>query len=242
MIILPAIDIKDGNCVRLFKGDFGTVEKVAENPLETALQFEKAGASYLHMVDLDGAKDGKMVNRDLFAEVAKNVTMRVELGGGIRSLDAVEYYLSCGINRVVLGSAAVKDPDFVKTAVKEYGERIVVGLDAKDGYVATEGWLDVSNVDYLTMAREMEKIGVKHIVFTDISKDGTLTGPNLAQLDALNREVSCHITASGGISNIGDIRALRKLGVWGAICGKSLYKGTLELTEAICEAAKGREE
>ena len=233
MIILPAIDIKDGNCVRLLKGDFGTVEKVAEDPFVTAKTFREAGAEYLHMVDLDGAKDAKMVNRDLFTEMAKETSLKIELGGGIRTLDAVEYYLSHGINRVILGSIAVKNPAFVKEAVKEYHGRIVVGIDAKDGMVATEGWLDTSDVDYLSLAKEMEQSGVKNIVFTDISKDGTLAGPNLEQLAAINQAVSCDITASGGISNLADIKALKKLGVWGTICGKSIYKGTLDLKDAI---------
>jgi phosphoribosylformimino-5-aminoimidazole carboxamide ribotide isomerase len=233
MIILPAIDIKDGNCVRLLKGDFGTVEKVAENPFDTASRFEKAGASYLHMVDLDGAKDAKMVNRDLFVELAKQTSLKIELGGGIRTMDAIEYYLSHGIERVILGSVAVKNPEFVEEAIKEYRERISVGIDAKDGLVATEGWLDTSNVSYLDLAQEMEKVGVKNIIFTDISKDGTLSGPNLEQLHAINQAVSCDITASGGIHNIDDIKALKKLGVWGIICGKSLYKGTLDLAEAL---------
>lgn len=237
MIILPAIDIKDGNCVRLFKGDFNTVEKVAEDPFMTAEGFKKAGAKYLHMVDLDGAKDAKMVNRDLFVEMAKSTDLKIELGGGIRTMEAIDYYLSHGIYRVILGSIAVKNPDFVKTAVKEYGERIVVGIDAKDEMVATEGWLDTSNVHYLELAKAMEQIGVQYIVFTDISKDGTLQGPNLAQLDAINQAVSCNIIASGGIHNLGDIEALRNLEMYGAICGKSIYKGTLDLAEAVRTAS-----
>lgn len=233
MIILPAIDIKDGSCVRLLKGDFGTVEKVAENPFDTAMGFYRAGAEYLHTVDLDGAKDGRTVNRDLFTELADYTKLKIELGGGIRSLDTVEYYLSHGIDRVILGSVAVKNPEFVKTAVREYGERIAVGIDAKNGMVATEGWLDTSNVNYIDLARAMEGVGVKYIIYTDISKDGTLAGPNLEQLDSINKAVSCNITASGGVSNISDIKALKKLNMYGAICGKSLYKGTLSLEEAI---------
>lgn len=233
MIILPAIDIKDGNCVRLFKGDFGTVEKVAENPFDAALKFKKAGAEFLHTVDLDGAKDGRAVNRDLFCELAKYTDLKIELGGGIRSLDMVEYYLSSGIERVILGSAAVKNPEFVKTAVKEFGNHIAVGIDAKNGMAATEGWLDTSGVNYLDLAREMENVGVKYIIYTDISKDGTLSGPNLSELDKINKAVSCNIIASGGISNIDDIKALKQLNMYGAICGKSLYKGTLSLEEAL---------
>lgn len=233
MIILPAIDIKDGNCVRLLKGDFGTVEKVAESPFETAAAFEAAGAEYLHMVDLDGAKDAKMVNRDLFVELARRTKLKIELGGGIRTMEAVSYYAEHGIERIILGSVAVKNPVFVQEAVRAYGDRIVVGIDAKDGMVATEGWLDTSDVHYLELAKAMEAVGVCHIVFTDIAKDGTLSGPNLEQLQKINDVVSCNIVASGGIHTIEDIKALKQIGVWGTICGKSLYKGTLDLKEAI---------
>ena len=233
LTILPAIDIKDGSCVRLLQGDFATAEKVAEDPLMTARGFEASGAEWLHMVDLDGAKDAAPRNRDIFVNVAKSTGLKVEVGGGIRSMDTVDYYLSNGIERVILGSAAVKAPAFVKEAVNKYGERIAVGIDAKNGRVAAEGWLDDSDVDYIALAKEMEKIGVRYLIFTDISKDGTLAGPNLEQLNAINDAVSCDIIASGGICGIEDIRALKQLGVYGAICGKSLYKGTLDLAEAI---------
>ncbi len=238
LTILPAIDIKDGTCVRLLKGDFATAEKVAEDPLETAKRFEESGAEWLHMVDLDGAKDAVPRNRDIFVQIAARTALRVEVGGGIRTMETVDYYLQNGIERVILGSAAVKDPAFVREAVQKYGPRVAVGIDAKNGFVAAEGWLDTSEVDYLDLAREMEKIGVQYLIFTDISKDGTLSGPNLAQLKTLSEAVSCEIIASGGICDIGDIRAVKELGVYGAICGKSLYKGTLDLREAI---AAGRE-
>ena len=231
--ILPAIDIKDGNCVRLLKGDFATAEKVAEDPVLTAQGFEKSGATLLHMVDLDGAKDAVPRNREVFLRVARSTSLKIEVGGGIRNMDTVDYYLSNGIERVILGSAAIKNPQFVKEAVQKYGDRIVVGIDAKNGKVAAEGWMDDSEVDYLKLAKQMEQIGVRYIVFTDISKDGTLSGPNLNQLDAINKAVSCNIIASGGICYIGDIQALKELGVYGAICGKSLYKGTLELKDAL---------
>lgn len=231
--ILPAIDIKDGNCVRLLKGDFATAEKVAEDPVLTAQGFEKSGATLLHMVDLDGAKDAVPRNREVFLRVARSTSLKIEVGGGIRNMDTVDYYLSNGIERVILGSAAIKNPQFVKEAVQKYGDRIVVGIDAKNGKVAAEGWMDDSEVDYLKLAKQMEQIGVRYIVFTDISKDGTLSGPNLNQLDAINKAVSCNIIASGGICDIGDIQALKGLGVYGAICGKSLYKGTLELKDAL---------
>lgn len=240
MIILPAIDIKDGSCVRLLKGDFDTVEKVAEDPFQTAAGFEAAGAQYLHMVDLDGAKDACMANRELFVKMASKTNLKIELGGGIRTMEAVDYYLSHGISRVILGSVAVKNPALVKEATAAYGERIAVGIDAKNGMVATEGWLDTSQVTYLDLAKAMEQAGVQTIIYTDISRDGTLAGANLEQLDAINRAVSCRIIASGGIRDLQDICALRDLNLYGAICGKSLYRGTLDLAEAIAAAGGNR--
>lgn len=236
MIILPAIDIKDGNCVRLFKGDYSTVQKVAENYMDTARSFEEAGAEWIHMVDLDGAKDASQQNKEIFINVAKNTRLKVEVGGGIRSLDTVEMYLKNGISRVIIGSAAVKDPALVKDAVKEYGDRIAVGIDARGGYVATEGWLESSDVYFTDLAKAMSDVGVKYIIFTDISKDGTLSGVNAAQLDEINRACSANIIASGGVHTIDDITACRRLGLYGTICGKSIYSGTLDLKRAIAEA------
>ena len=235
MIILPAIDIKDGNCVRLLKGDFATVHKVAESYMDTARRFEAAGASWIHMVDLDGAKEGKPVNGDIYLDVAENTKLKVEVGGGIRSLDTVEYYISRGISRVILGSVALKNPQIVVDAVKEYGEKIAVGIDAKNGIVAAEGWLEESQVNYIDLSLEMIKAGVQNIIFTDISKAGTLSGVNVDQLSALKSAAGdkCNITASGGVHNIEDIKACKKMGLYGAICGKSIYSGTLGLREAI---------
>ncbi len=235
MVILPAIDIKDGNCVRLLKGDFSTVHKVAESCMETAKGFEAAGASWIHMVDLNGAKEGKPVNGDIFLDIAKNTDLKVEVGGGIRSLDTVEHYISRGISRVILGSVALKNPQIVTDAVKEYGEKIAVGIDAKDGIVAAEGWLESSQVNYIDLALEMIKAGVKNIIFTDISKDGTLSGVNAAQLSELKNAAGdkCNIIASGGVHNIDDIKVCKKMGLYGAVCGKSIYSGTLDLKEAI---------
>lgn len=238
MIILPAIDIKDGNCVRLYKGDFSTTEKVADNYMETAKSFETSGATWIHMVDLDGAKNGKPVNDDIFIDVAKNTNLKVELGGGIRTLDTVEYYLQNGISRVILGSVALKNPQIVKDAVKEYGDKIAVGIDALDGMVAVEGWLDSSKVSYISLAEEMVSIGVKYIIFTDISKDGTLEGVNLEQLNAINKAVDCNIIASGGVRNVDDIKNCMNLNLYGTICGKSIYKGTLNLNDAISIAGR----
>ncbi len=236
MIILPAIDIKDSNCVRLFKGDYGTVQKVAENYMDTARSFEAAGAQWIHMVDLDGAKDATQQNRDIFLDVAKNTGLKVEVGGGIRTLDTVEMYLSQGIERVIIGSAAVKNPQLVKEAVKEYGEHIAVGIDAKNGYVATEGWLETSDVYFTDLAKAMSDAGVKYIIFTDISKDGTLSGVNAQQLDEINRACEANIIASGGVHTIDDIITCKRLGLYGTICGKSIYSGTLNLKQAITEA------
>jgi phosphoribosylformimino-5-aminoimidazole carboxamide ribotide isomerase len=233
MIILPAIDIKDGNCVRLFKGDFSTVETVASDYMETAKGFEKSGAKWIHMVDLDGAKEGKPVNTDIYIDVAKNTNLKVEVGGGIRNLDTVEMYISKGVSRVILGSVALKNPQIVRDAVKEYGDRVAVGIDALNGMVAVEGWLDGSNVDYISLAKEMVAVGVKYIIFTDISKDGTLSGVNLEQLGNLAKSVDCNIIASGGVHTIQDIVDCKALNLYGTICGKSIYKGTLNLDEAI---------
>ncbi len=233
MIILPAIDIKDGNCVRLFKGDYATVEKVAESPYIAAQRFADAGAEWMHMVDLDGAKDAKLVNADLIADVAKSSGLKVEVGGGIRDMRAVEYYLSKGINRVILGSAAVKDQQFVVDAVNNYGDKIVVGIDAKDGMVRAEGWIDNSDINYIELAKRMEDVGVKTIVFTDIEQDGTLAGPNLKQLDDLVNNISCNIIASGGIAVLKDILNLSELNIYGAITGKAIYSGKLDLKQAI---------
>ena len=236
MIILPAIDIKDGNCVRLFKGDFSTAEKVAADYMETAKGFEKAGASWIHMVDLDGAKEGRPVNTQIYKDVAKKTSLKVEVGGGIRNIDTIRQYLSMGISRVIIGSAALKNPELVKEAVLNFGsEKIAVGIDSKNGMVAAEGWLESSDVHYIQLAKEMIKIGVRYFIVTDISKDGTLSGVNALQLKELSEAVgdACNIIAGGGVHTIEDIIACKKLGLYGTICGKSIYKGTLDLREAV---------
>jgi phosphoribosylformimino-5-aminoimidazole carboxamide ribotide isomerase len=233
MIILPAIDIKDGQCVRLTKGDFATVEKVAEDPLKTALAFQEAGAEWIHMVDLDGAKEGSRKNSAVFLEVAQNTGLKVELGGGIRTLESIDYYMEQGISRAIIGSAAISNPELVKAAVEKYGDKIAVGIDARNEMVSADGWLTDSDITYLELAKKMETIGVTYIIFTDISKDGTLSGPNLEQLGRINDAVNCDIIASGGIHTMNDIIALNEMGLYGVICGKSIYKGTLSLEEAI---------
>ncbi|MBW7573735.1 1-(5-phosphoribosyl)-5-[(5-phosphoribosylamino)methylideneamino]imidazole-4-carboxamide isomerase [Caproiciproducens faecalis] len=238
MIILPAIDIKDGECVRLVKGDYNTAHKVAENAVSTAKTFEAAGAQWLHIVDLNGAKAAQPVNSDIIFNVLHNTGMKIEIGGGIRSMETIDFYLSHGISRVILGSSALNDPQLVKDSIREYGERIAVGVDALNGKVAAQGWTETSSIDYLELAAQMEQYGVKNIIFTDISRDGTLTGPNLKMLDQLNHAVSCNIIASGGVSNLKDIADLLDLKLYGAICGKALYTGALDLEAAIALCGK----
>ena len=236
MIILPAIDIKDGNCVRLFKGDFSTVEKVAADYLETAKSFEAAGAKWIHMVDLDGAKEGKPVNAKIYTDVAEKTNLKVEVGGGIRNLETIQEYLNMGISRVILGSVALKNPEFVSDAVEKFGsEKIVVGIDAVNEMVATEGWLESSDVNYIDLANKMIETGVKYFIFTDISKDGTLSGVNVQQLKKLADATygKCNIIASGGVHTMDDIVVCKEMGLYGTICGKSIYKGTLDLREAV---------
>lgn len=237
MILFPAIDIKDGQCVRLRRGDYSTAHRVAESVSGTAGLFAQAGAEWIHMVDLDGAKAARPINASLIFETARTSGLKVEIGGGIRTMDLVDFYLSpekeTPVSRVILGSAALKNPALVRDAVKKYGDKIAVGIDARDGKVAAEGWTDTSEVDYLDLARRMEDAGVDCLIFTDIARDGMLSGPNLEQLAKLNEAVSCKVTASGGVSGIQDIRTLKKLGLYGAICGKAIYTGDLDLEEAL---------
>lgn len=233
MIIFPAIDIIKGKPVRLYKGDFSTAKQVASDALETAQDFVKAGCEWIHMVDLDGSLEKKPVNADTFINVAKQTSLKVELGGGIRTMKDIDFYVNNNISRIILGSVALKNPELVKEAVKEFGDIIAVGIDAKDGFAAAEGWVEGSDVYYIDLAKRMEDVGVNTIIYTDIGKDGTLSGPNIEQLTALNDAVSCNITASGGVTSLSDILALRDKKLYGAICGKSIYEGTLELRDAV---------
>lgn len=233
MIIFPAIDMIDGKPVRLYKGDFSTASQVAGDVLETAKEFVSAGAQWIHMVDLDGSLKKERVNHRTVIKVANETPLKVEIGGGIRTVEDIDFYIESGIERVILGSVALKNPALVKEAVKQFGGRIAVGIDAKNGFAATEGWTESSDVYFIELAKRMEDIGVETIIYTDISKDGTLSGPNLEQLIELNNAVSCNITASGGVTDIGDIIALKNAGLYGAICGKSIYNKTLSLEEAV---------
>lgn len=235
MLIFPAIDLKDGRVVRLCKGSFDTVHQVADSPLETARAFSAAGTRHLHMVDLDGAKDGKRKNAAIVQSVAE-VGLNIELGGGIRSMADLEAVFDLGIWRAVIGSAAVSDPKFVRQAVEKYGpERVAVGVDARDGLVRTAGWVENAGVDYLAFARRMEALGVQYLIFTDIDTDGMLSGPAFGRLKALQNAVSCSITASGGVSSNEDLRRLQDMGLYAAIVGKAWYAGAVDLAQAVRE-------
>lgn len=233
MIILPAIDIIDQAPVRLYQGDYDKKEVVGSSVLEIAKTFEACGAKYLHLVDLDGAKSGTRENASLICEVSKNLNIPVEVGGGIRSMADVEYYLENGVSRIILGTAAISDQKFLEKAVNKYGEKIAVGLDCKNGFVCGSGWLENSGIYYLDFAKKMENIGVKTIIFTDISKDGTLAGPNYEMLQELQNHVSLNIIASGGIKDINHIQKLKDMNLYGAITGKAMYAKTLDLNEAL---------
>lgn len=233
MIILPAIDIIDGKPVRLYQGDYAKKEVVASSVLETARSFEEAGAEFVHLVDLDGARSGSGQNRDLIVQTAQSLSVPVEVGGGIRTMETIRDYLENGVERVILGTAALENPALLEEALQAYGERIAVGLDCRDGRVSVSGWLNDSDADYLEFAEKMEKMGVRTIIFTDISRDGTLSGPNLEMLKALQKRVGLQIIASGGIKDLEHINQLADLDLYGAITGKAMYAGTLDLVQAI---------
>ena len=236
MILLPAIDMKDGQCVRLKKGEFSTVSQVADSALRTAKVFAQAGAKWVHMVDLDGARDGVRQNFPFIYEVIQQSGLSVELGGGIKNELDVITVGEAGAARIVIGSAAVTNPQVVDYAVRQYGDRVAVGIDCLDGWVRTAGWERDSGVDYLDLARSMEEKGIKTLIFTDIATDGMLSGPSFDQLAALQRAVTCNIVASGGVATLDDVKRLRDMGLYGAIIGKAYYAGTLDLAEAIREA------
>lgn len=233
MQILPAIDIKEGQAVRLFKGDFNQKTVVNPDVIGQSKIFAQAGIDFIHVVDLDGALDGRATNRDLIAKLKKESGLGVEVGGGIRTLEQIEDYLAVGIDRVIIGSMAVKNPDFVKAALEKFGsDKILVGIDAKNGMVATEGWLETSNVDYISLAKAMEKIGVTLFVYTDVDRDGTLTGPNFEHYERLVAELTtAKVIASGGIAEQSDLVKLQEIGVAGTIVGKAYYNGNISLEE-----------
>lgn len=234
MIIYPAIDIKGGSCVRLVQGRLDEDTVYGTNPAEVAKEWEEAGASYIHVVDLDGAFAGKSVNSKCIKEISNAVSVPIQLGGGVRNIAGIENSFFSGVQRVILGTAAVNNPDFVRSAAMLYHGRIVVGIDAKDGYAAIEGWAKVSNLKAVEFAKEMADIGIETIIYTDIATDGMLSGPNLAAMEEMVRAVpNIDVIASGGVSGIEDIIALKSTGVQGVITGKALYTKRLNLAQAI---------
>ena len=233
MIILPAIDLLGRKAVRLLKGDYNQVTVYSDSPLEVAEKFKSLGATHIHMVDLDGAKYGTAPNMDIVAEVTENTGLFIEIGGGIRSMETVKKYIDAGISRVILGTAAICDEDFLKEAVKAYGEKIAVGADVKDGKIAVKGWLEQSDVTLDEFFLKMQDLGVKNIICTDISRDGAMRGTNLELYRELSAKYSLDITASGGVSSIEDVKRLREMNLYGAIIGKAYYTGAVDLEEAI---------
>ena len=239
MLIFPAIDILGGKAVRLLRGDYNQVTVYSERPWEIAGDFVSKGAKAIHIVDLDGAREGSAVNMDVVKKIACFPDVITEIGGGIRNQATVERYLDAGISRVILGTAALNDPVFLKDALKSYGERIVVGTDLRDGKVAIQGWLQKSDKDGIDFLKELEDLGVRSVIVTDISRDGAMRGTNLEMYARIGNETSMQVTASGGVSTLEDVRALKQIGVWGAIIGKAYYTGAIDLEEAI-KVAEGR--
>jgi len=241
MILIPAIDLKDGEAVRLYKGDYTQKTVYSSAPEDVALNFEKMGADYLHVVDLDGAKEGTTSNLQAIQKIRQALSIPIELGGGIRDMATVDLYLEdIGIDRVILGTAALNDPEFLKAALQKYGpQKIVVGVDVKDGYVSTAGWLETSNVHYLAFLKQLEELGVQYIVCTDISKDGTLAGPSFPLYESIAQNSSLNFVVSGGIKDAQDIYEVNQRGYYACIVGKAYYEGKVNLEEVIRCLRKG---
>ena len=234
MILYPAIDIKNGQCVRLRQGQFHDVEVYSNTPAEIAKLWESKGAGYIHIVDLDGALVGHSVNDEVIRKIVESVNVKIQVGGGIRTIKDIDHKLSLGINRVIIGTKAVENPAFVKEAIHAFGaDAIVVGIDAKAGMVAIEGWEKVSNYNAVTLALQMKEMGVKNIVYTDIARDGMLQGPNIIHTKEMVEATGLNIIASGGMSSLKDLEMLKEVRVSGAIIGKALYEHRIELEEAI---------
>ena len=237
MIILPAIDLYEKKAVRLLKGDYANMTVYSDDPLAIARDFVSCGATHIHMVDLEGAKDGTTLNLDVVTAIAQNTPLFTEIGGGIRTMETVENYLNNGVDRVILGTAAVNDRAFLEQAVGRYGSRIAVGADVKDGFIAIKGWLEKSALSLEDFLRQMQALGVKNIICTDISKDGAMKGTNLALYQKLSEHFTMDLTASGGVSSMDDVKNLKKMNLYGAIIGKAYYTGAIDLRAAL-EAAK----
>jgi phosphoribosylformimino-5-aminoimidazole carboxamide ribotide isomerase len=237
MIIFPAIDIVGGKAVRLFKGDYAQMTVYNDDPSAVARDFEACGATHIHLVDLEGAKDGGTPNLETVKKIREVTNLFIEIGGGIRNMETVDRYLSAGVDRVILGTAAVNDPEFLKSAVTKYGDKIAVGVDIKDGFVAIKGWLEKSQFTGFEFCEKMQALGVSCIICTDVSKDGAMKGTNLPLYREMSQKFSMNITASGGVSTLQDVKALREMDIYGCIIGKAYYMGAIDLKEAL-EAAK----
>lgn len=233
MNIIPAIDLLDGKAVRLQKGDYSKVTVYSDTPEKVAEEFYKCGAKFLHVVDLDGAKSGRADNFETVKKIAEATGLSVEIGGGIRSMEVVDLYAGIGVDRIILGTAAITNPGFLTDAVEKYKERIAVGVDIKDGMVAIKGWTEISQTSCNDFCRTLQNIGVGTIICTDISKDGMMSGTNIGLYRELSKKFSVKIVASGGISTLDDIRALKDMGIYGAILGKALYTGAIDLSQAV---------
>lgn len=233
MIIYPAIDMKDQSCVRLTQGSYEKVTIYEKDPVKVAKNWESIGAKILHLVDLDGARNGNRVNEPIVKEILKNVNIPVQLGGGIRDTEGVSTLLDLGVSQVIIGTAALKNPSWIREIIKNYGNRILVSIDAINGWVATDGWESVSKVKAIDYIKELESYGLSRIVYTDIEKDGMLSGPNFQIYEELLKEVSIEVIASGGITTLDDIKRLKTMGLYGAIVGKALYDGKLDLEEVL---------
>ena len=233
MVLFPAIDILSQKAVRLYKGDYNKVTVYSDKPWEFAEDFVRRGCSAIHIVDLDGARSGETINIETVKKISEVKGLYSEIGGGIRNMETVEKYLEAGVSRVILGTAALKDPVFLKEAVKKYGSEIAVGVDLKDGKVAVKGWLETSEKDGIEFLKELEEIGVESVIVTDISRDGAMKGTNLELYERIKNEVSLKVTASGGVSSLEDIKALKALDIYGAIIGKAYYTGAIKLEEAL---------
>lgn len=233
MIIFPAIDIKDNKCVRLSQGDFNKVKTYSNEPFDMAFKWKNEGASFLHIVDLDGARSEEIINKKSIEKIAKDIGLPIQVGGGIRSEEKIKSFIDIGVERVIIGTIAVENKELLKELVSKYKEKLIVSIDAKDGKVALRGWEVISEVDSIDLCKELEEIGIKTIVYTDISKDGMLEGPNFDIYKILSQKTSLNIIASGGISSIDDLKKLKDMNLYGAIVGKALYDNKIELKEVL---------
>ena len=233
MNIFPATDIYDGKVVRLYKGDYSQMTVYSDNPLEVAKEFKNAGAEYLHVVDLEGAKNGTTPNIEIVKDLVENSGLKVEIGGGVRTQSVVEKYLDIGVMRVIIGTTAVTDPVFLRKMVDKYGNKIAVGVDIKDGYVAIKGWTEKSEVECFDFFSSLQDMGVSTVICTDISRDGALKGTNLPLYKELSKAFNMDIIASGGVTSLDDVVALRDMNLYGAILGKALFTGNIDLSEAV---------